>query len=99
MIGDFNYRVGNLADVIDDIGIDRFIDMPVNNANIRTIPQRISCNSVINSIGRKLTRLSKTSPKPFWKKINNMKGKNKSMVNNNSEPSLDEFVEPFKNQL
>ena len=54
MIGDFHYRVGNLADVIDDIGIDRFIDMPVNNANIRTIPQRISCNSVINSIGRKL---------------------------------------------
>ena len=46
-----------------------------------------------------LTRLSKTSPKPFWKKINNMKGKNESMVNNNSEPSLDEFVEPFKNQL
>jgi hypothetical protein len=58
--GDLNSRTGLLPDYIEDIQLDRYIDMPSDSSNqVISDMVRLNCDKVVNPFGRKLLSLCK----------------------------------------
>jgi hypothetical protein len=59
LTGDLNSRTGQKPDFVQDINLDRYIDLPVNNQSVTDIPARISQDNHVNGFGNRLLSLCK----------------------------------------
>ena len=57
--GDLNSRTGSLPDFVEEIGLDRFVDLPDSDEQSTSIPIRQSFDSIVNAFGHKLISLCK----------------------------------------
>ena len=57
--GDTNCRTGLLSDCVDNIHLDRFIDMPYDNLHDLNLPPRANNDTHVNSYGHRLLTLCK----------------------------------------
>ena len=58
LCGDLNSRIGSKADFVENLNLNRYLD--VSDVNSRSdIPLRQSCDTVVNSFGHKLLSLCK----------------------------------------
>ena len=58
LAGDFNSRTGSELDFVPDIGLDRFVDVPLNEDS-SSLSKRKNFDTVVNSFGLKLLTLCK----------------------------------------
>lgn len=54
ILGDFNARTGDQCDYINDLNLDRYIDLPCAYINNNTLPVRKNHDISVNSFGQKL---------------------------------------------
>ena len=59
LTGDFNSRIGQKSDLVENINLDRYIDMPINDLPLDKIPKRLSMDSQSNGFGNKLLNICK----------------------------------------
>jgi len=59
LAGDHNARVGQRLDVIDNINLDRFVEMPLYDVRLDQLPLRLSKDNHSNVFGNKLLSLCK----------------------------------------
>ena len=59
LVGDLYSRVGERSDIIENINLDRYVHMPVNDVPLEIIPARSSCDSHVNQLGNTLLSLCK----------------------------------------
>jgi len=61
LTGDFNARVSQLSDVIENIDLEGFIDITTYNVPVDTLPTRVSFDYTCNQFGNTLLNLCKES--------------------------------------
>jgi len=61
LAGDFNARVGQRLDVIDNINLDRFVEMPLYDVRLDQLPVILSKDNHSNVFGNKLLSLCKVN--------------------------------------
>ena len=59
LTGDFNSRVGQKSDLIEDINLDRYVDLPEHDVQTGLLQPRVSLDSACNAFGNKLLNLCK----------------------------------------
>ena len=59
LTGDFNARVGQRSDLVDNLNLDRYVNMPEPDLPIDILPQRLSADIQTNTFGHKLLTLCK----------------------------------------
>lgn len=59
LCGDFNCRTGQLSDSAEQLGLERYIDLPCDDEQAFEIKNRSSFDSVVNVFGHKLISLCK----------------------------------------
>lgn len=57
--GDLNSRVGQRSDIVQNINLDRFVDMPLNDIPADNLPKRSSFDNKSNGFGNKLLTVCK----------------------------------------
>ena len=57
--GDLNSRTGSLPDFVEEIGLDRFVDLPDSDEQSTSISIRQSFDSIVNAFGHTLISLCK----------------------------------------
>ena len=57
--GDMNSRTGQLSDCVDDINLDRYVNMPEDDLYGINIPPRANSDTHVNAFGNKLLTLCK----------------------------------------
>ena len=61
LTGDLNSRVGQKADYVDNVNLDRYVDLPDSDLNVLDIPPRVSMDSTVNTFGNRLLNLCKAN--------------------------------------
>ena len=59
LMGDFNARTGDQSDCIEDLNLDRFLDLPCDDINYSSLPVRKNHDYSVNHYGHKLLSLCK----------------------------------------
>ena len=59
LCGDLNSRCGRLSNRVDQLGLDRYVNLPHEDEYSFTIEPRVSSDKRVNSFGRKLLSLCK----------------------------------------
>ena len=59
LCGDLNGRTGCLSDTVEDMGLDRYVDLPEPDSPTTSIPPRHSFDQAVNGFGHKLISLCK----------------------------------------
>ena len=59
LCGDLNSRCGRLSDRVDQLGLDRYVNLPHEDEYSFTIEPRVSSDECVNIFGRKLISLCK----------------------------------------
>ena len=59
MCGDLNSRCGHLSDRVDQLGLDRYVNLPDEDEHSYTVGPRASSDERVNIFGRKLISLCK----------------------------------------
>ena len=54
LCGDFNSRTGCLSDTVEDMGLDRHVDLPEPDEELISIPVRRSFDLSVNGFGQNL---------------------------------------------
>ena len=57
--GDLNARTGQRSDIVDNINLQRYVNMPQDDTHLQDIPLRTSHDHVCNSFGNQLLSLCK----------------------------------------
>ena len=59
LCGDMNSRTGCLSDSVENLGLDRYVDLPETDEALTSIPERRSFDLSVNAFGHKLISLCK----------------------------------------
>ena len=55
LTGDYNARTGEQSDIIPNVHIERYVDIPENDVNSINISSRENVDKTVNSFGKKIT--------------------------------------------